>query len=361
MRKPGHVSTKHPVISLLLVLIIISLNVQSSSSLNLRVASWNLLAQCYVKPSKYPYCDPQHMAWEHRKSLMVQRILHVEADIFCLQEVQVDLWPDLYDTICQHNDGYKGVIQNVTKGHNVGNAILIKKSCGLDFQRCESRSRALIGVLANHKDDRLLYVCNVHLEAGEHQDDNLQRFYQLKSLFKRLVGQIQLDEPKIKRHDKIFLDEVPIIMMGDFNMLRTNPLHTFLTQGLLQSPEQLNNLPAFRTIPLADAYLECPNVQEHFMASDVLDGEEESSSSSGILEDAKEADEQRSNNHQMLQRTYATGFVLDYILFSHSMQVQKTLLLHPMNKNRLRQEWPSADYPSDHLPVAADFEWTAER
>ncbi|KAL3937583.1 MAG: hypothetical protein SGBAC_007341 [Bacillariaceae sp.] len=344
MKRQSHGSIKHPVTSLFLVLIV-SLHIQSSSSLGLRVASWNLLAQCYVRASKYPHCDPNHLEWGHRKSLMVQRIIDVEADIFCLQEVQVDLWPDLYDSICQENDGYSGIIQNVTKGHNVGNAMLIKKSCGFHVQRCESRSRALIGVLTNDNNDRL-YVCNVHLEAGEKQDDNLQRFYQLKSLFKRLTGQIQLDFQK-KRKDQDDLGEVPIVMMGDFNMLRTNPLHTFLTQGRLQSPEQLKNLPAFRTIQLMDAYLECPSAQENFMASD-MDGE------SIDLEDAI-SDER---DIKMLQRTYATGFVLDYIWFSQSMRVQKTLLLHPMTKNRVPQKWPSIDYPSDHLPVAAEFEWT---
>lgn len=344
-------SIKQPGASLLLLGTVLSICIKSSTSLSLRVASWNLLAQCYVKQHKYPHCDPNSLEWEHRKSLMVERILAVEADIFCLQEVQVDLWPDFYQTICQqdHHDGYTGVIQNVTKGHNVGNAILIKKSCGLEFERCESRSRALIGVLADGKSKHRLYVCNVHLEAGEKEHDNLQRYHQLKSLFKRLSGQIQIDEPKTQT-DKDSLDEAPIIMMGDFNMLRSNPLHTFLTQGLLQSPEQLKNLPAFRTIQLADAFLEFPGAQEHFMASDVAD--DVSSKLEGVTED-------EINDHNILQRTYANGSVLDYIWISRPIKVQNTLLLHPMSKNRFPQKWPSTDYPSDHLPVAADFEWTA--
>lgn len=326
-------------ISIIFLAILLAIGIDSSTCLSLRVASWNLLAQCYVKPYKYPHCDPTHLQWEHRKSLMVQRILAVQADIFCLQEMQIDLWPDFYQSLCQQDAGYKGIIQNVTKGHNVGNAILIRKSCGWQVERCESRSRALIGVLVNSEKHRL-YVCNVHLEAGEKEFDNLQRYHQLKSLFKRLTGQIQMDD--LKETDSI--DEAPIVMMGDFNMLRTNPLHTFLTQGLLQSPEQLKNLPAFRTIQLADAYLECPGAQEHFMVDD-MDSE---------LQEISNEDE----NDNLLQRTYANGFVLDYIWFTRSIKVQNTLLLHPMTKNRFPQKWPSNDYPSDHLPIAADFEWS---
>ena len=118
---------------------------------------------------------------------------------------------------------FYGFLQNVTRGHNVASAILVRDSCCLCIERLESRSRVLIGVLQDKRDDsKRIYLCNVHLEAGEKNDDNLQRYHQLKSLFKRLTRQV--------RSDNILLDDASIIMAGDFNMLRKSPLHTFLSQ-----------------------------------------------------------------------------------------------------------------------------------
>jgi mRNA deadenylase 3'-5' endonuclease subunit Ccr4 len=306
---------------------------RSISSL-VRLASWNLLAPCYAKPNKYPWCNPQDLDWEYRKSIIIPRLLEMDADIICLQEVQVDLWQDLYQTFQEHN--YNGVIQNVTGGHNVASALLIKDSCPLQLERLESRSRVLIAVLHDPRQQLKVYLANVHLEAGEKEGDNLQRYHQLKSLFKRLSRQIQADN--------ILLDEASIIMAGDFNMLRTNPLHSFMTQGLLQSPEQLKNLPAFSTIQLFDAYL------------DFQDDDACQPRLSKILFFSS-----NNNKTEVLQRTYAMGDVLDYVWHSRSLTVQDTLLFHPLACNTFPQKWPSQDHPSDHLPIGVDFEWNEQQ
>lgn len=303
--------------------------VRSIASCVVRLASWNLLAPCYARPSKYAWCDHEDLDWEYRKSMIVPRLLEMDADVICLQEVQVDLWQDFYEMFREHD--YNGVIQNVTRGHNVASALLIKDSCPLQLERMESRSRVLIAVLQDPKhDDHKVYLANVHLEAGEKEGDNMQRYHQLKSLFKRLSRQIQADD--------IMLDEASIIMAGDFNMLRTNPLHSFLTQGLLQSPEQLKNLPAFSTIQLCDAYLD-------FQDS----GCEPRSSKLHFASANKERDQ--------LRRTYAMGHVLDYVWHSPSLTVKDSLLFHPLACNNIPQKWPSRDHPSDHLPIGVDFEW----
>ena len=81
----------------------------------------NLLAQDYVKEYKYPWTrqTPGCLEWDHRKSLIVNRLLDVEtkADIVCLQEAQIDLFAELLTSL---SPIYDGVVQNVTRGHNVG-------------------------------------------------------------------------------------------------------------------------------------------------------------------------------------------------------------------------------------------------
>lgn len=314
---------------------------QNAQCLVVRLASWNLLAQCYAKPTKYPWCNPSHLEWEYRKSLIVPKILEMDADVICLQEVQVDLWPELMDTFRSHQ--YTGVLQNVTRGHNVASAILIRDSSCFEFKRLESRSRVLIGVLQDKrsKNDKTkkMYLCNVHLEAGEKDGDNLQRYHQLKSLFKRLTNQVH--------RDQIPVEDASIIIAGDFNMLRKSPLHTFLSQGLLQSPEQIKNLPPASTIKLFDAYLDPQRTPADSTLQPIP---------SKLCYDDNHCN-QGLTERKPLERTYAFGEVLDYCWHSRALRIRDTLLFHPLASTKLPQKWPSDNHPSDHLPIGVDFEW----
>lgn len=81
----------------------------------------NLLAQDYVKEYKYPWTrqNPGCLDWDHRKALIADQLLDKDfkADIVCLQEAQVDLFGELLSSL---SPVYDGVLQNVTRGHNVG-------------------------------------------------------------------------------------------------------------------------------------------------------------------------------------------------------------------------------------------------
>ena len=299
--------------------------IKGSSCLVVRLASWNVLAPTYAKPSKYPWCAPEHLDWAFRKKLIVPQLLKMDADIICLQEIQVDVWPDLLGSL---EATYDGILQNVTRGHTVASALLLRKSCPLQIERIESRSRALLTVLRDPRTKSHLYLGNVHLEAGSTHDDNLQRYYQLKSLFKRLMYQCQ--------EDKVILDEAPIVLAGDFNMIRTNPLHTFLSQGLLQNPEQVKNQPPTNTIQLYDAYLD-PTVVK---------------SKQSKLHYNNDGQDRR-----QLSMTYRTGYVLDYVWTSRKLQIDETYLFHPGASTKEPQKWPSQDHPSDHLPIGVDLDW----
>jgi mRNA deadenylase 3'-5' endonuclease subunit Ccr4 len=274
-----------------------------------RLASWNLLAPAYSVPRKYPWCAPEFLDWDYRKSLIVPQLLQFDADILCLQEVQVDTWPDLLDSL----PGYTGILQDVKGAHPVASAVLVRPK--FQVRRVESRSRALIVVLDHCQGDEQpsssppLYLCNVHLEAGISHDNNLIRYHQLKSLFKRLANQC--------RQDKQALEDAPIVMAGDFNMLNTNPLHTFLTLGFLQNPQTKDTLPC-TTTKLQDAY----------MWSD-----------------------------HRLGKTYSRGGVLDYIWTSDHVNIQDALILHPSAETTGSQKYPSKEHPSDHLPIGVDLEW----
>jgi len=305
----------------------------------LRVASWNLLAQDYVKEYKYPWTrdSPECLEWNYRKSLIVDRLLDkdMKPDIVCIQEAQVDLFSDLLSSL---SPMFGGVIQNVSSTHNVGTAVLIRNSCPVKIKRMDSRSRALIVTLEDKKNPSInnLYLCSVHLDADKsrnqkmRQHHQMQRQNQLKSLLKRINLHCKLDKMEIK--------EAPVLVAGDFNMLRENPLHLSLTEG---------NLTPSAQVPLHDAYMEAEKHKRQSLPVYHYRSSRE-----------EEIDQQQQNNHQLkLMKTYKGGAILDYIWTSERIKVIDTLLYHPSSSLAGIEQWPSTEMPSDHLPIGIDMEW----
>jgi mRNA deadenylase 3'-5' endonuclease subunit Ccr4 len=260
----------------------------------------------------------------------MSRIVHLllddesmNADVVCLQEVQIDLFPDLMSRLSATFDS---ILQNVTATHNVGTAILVRKDSCLQIKRAESRSRALITVLQDKKNDKLLYISTVHLDADTASDRQTREFHQrqrenqLKSLLKRLNNHCLIDNNSI--------ETVPIIIAGDFNMLRDNPINVALAKGEL-SPQ----LP----IRFYDAYLKA---EQHDHQSLPLYQQN-----------------QNDLSFNQLVKTFGGGAVLDYIFVSQHIQIVDTLLCHPGSSYRGIERLPSKDHPSDHFPVGIDFQW----
>jgi len=72
-----------------------------------RIASYNVLADSYVKPQWYPNVDPEVLRWDRRKFALVERVLRLDADIVCLQEVESDAYALIEQSL--RAQGYDGV------------------------------------------------------------------------------------------------------------------------------------------------------------------------------------------------------------------------------------------------------------
>ncbi|VEU43317.1 unnamed protein product [Pseudo-nitzschia multistriata] len=255
-------------------------------------------------------------------------------DIVCLQEAQMDSFSDLLKDV---SPVFDGVIQNVTRGHNVGTAVLIRNSCKLKLKRVESRSRALIATLEDKDTENNLYICSVHLDADKSTDPKKrehhqsQRRSQLKSLLKRINYACKQEKQIIK--------EAPILIAGDFNMLRENPLNELLVEGsLTTSPSAY--------VSLRDAYLEA---ERHDRFSIPVYHQ-------SVLEGGNDIGETASNEKHLV-KTYKGGAILDYIWTSDEVKVVDTLLYHPDSSTVGTEKWPCHDHPSDHLPIGIDIDW----
>ena len=76
-------------------------------SRSFRIASYNILADSYVNPQWYPNVDPEVLRWDRRKFALAERVLRLDADIICLQEVETDAYSLIEQSLVAK--GYDGV------------------------------------------------------------------------------------------------------------------------------------------------------------------------------------------------------------------------------------------------------------
>jgi mRNA deadenylase 3'-5' endonuclease subunit Ccr4 len=276
-----------------------------------------IILAVFATPEKYAFCSPSALDWNTmRCPLILQTIQLHQPDVVCLQEVQIDTW---YDDLLPHFQtlNYTCILQNVTRNHPVACAILVK---GDEWHvvSVESRSRALIVVLKEDKRHQttpsFVFLATVHLDARWDQDAT--RYSQIKSLLKRLEHhQVQL-QPQQPTGKPI------VIIAGDFNMLRTNPVYQLLATGKCETPATVSSA----LLPLHDVF----SVESQVSSS------------------------------KTLRRTFAGGSILDYIWVSRSygLSVQPWIIDERCTKLLNRQKyysWPAMDQPSDHLPIGMTF------
>jgi mRNA deadenylase 3'-5' endonuclease subunit Ccr4 len=277
------------------------------------LVTWNLLAPLYARESKYPW-SKQHLDWSLREPKIIEQLALIDADIICLQEIQVDLW-DHFSSQLQELGYHDGVLQEMGRRHPVANAILVRQ--GLSILRTESRSRALIAVILDEeKSSSPLYLANVHLDAGCTEDADVTRLNQVRSLCKRLKNQISKDISL-----KASSDSPIIVITGDCNVLRGSPLYTLLKTGSTRDPSG-NEITVPYLLPLHDAYLNHPPP----WGPDV-------------------------------RMSYRSGHLLDYVWVSDAIDVLRTMPVANDTETVEPKDWPSAKHPSDHIPIGAILSW----
>jgi endonuclease/exonuclease/phosphatase family metal-dependent hydrolase len=296
------------------------------------LVSWNLLAPEYADPAKYPWASAAHLSWEARAPRIVERIGELDADAVALQEVPLARWDALYAEL--QPLGYDAELQTLSRGsarrgHPVANAVLLK-SDRLRCVRAESRSRALITVLAARTAGAAaasaaaappLVLANVHLEAGAEKAKT--RFNQLRSLLKR----VQLLRAAGEPFDALpAAAPLPLVLAGDFNFDRSSPLHRLLAAA--EPPPQQPWPPApapahwSALLPLCDAYAAAPPPWG-----------------------------------PPLRASYRNGRLLDFVWTSPAVELLRTMPVPAAAGAAQPRRWPSEEQPSDHLPVGALLSW----
>jgi len=168
-----------------------------------RIVTYNVLAQSYVKPRRYPNCSPADLDADTRRARLLDHIESLDADILALQEAEPDLIEALRERLtglphlhaAQHQDAPDGcAIFSKTPFTNRANPF---------HHLPDTRTRATV-LASTEIDSRRVGVASVHLSWQPNETPTLEH-----------LGRAQLLETldHIERADP----EATWIICGDFN------------------------------------------------------------------------------------------------------------------------------------------------
>src|SRR5579871_1447308 len=107
----------------------------------IRVVSWNILAQQYLKIDEFKHLDEFHKGllsqWEVRRGFIISTLTKMKADIILLQEVTLASFEEDFKNMF-NTYNYVIHINNKHRRNPIGNAILFRKD---KFTLVESHSR----------------------------------------------------------------------------------------------------------------------------------------------------------------------------------------------------------------------------
>jgi CCR4-NOT transcription complex subunit 6 len=328
----------------------------NANRLGFTILTYNVLAEIYATSDAYPYCSPWALPWNYRRRNILRELANYRADVMCLQEVQADHYENFIEPeLAKYN--YAGVHKCKTRefmgryGKMDGCAILYRRDKftivpggvhdvefnaiarvrhGADKRTLNRLLKdnvaqiVLLEMIATHPTTRRqVLVANTHINAGVEFDD--VKLWQTQHLL--------LEVERVMTQHAGSTSAIPLVVAGDFNSLPGSDPHTLLSAGGIQ-PESgdpyglLSTLPLRHNMPLRSAMA---TVGAHANAS---------------------AESHELQRMEPPYTNYTAHFVgtLDYIFYNTGV-IRPTATLEVTNTGYM----PSAQHPSDHLPIASDF------
>ncbi|KAF2591081.1 hypothetical protein F2Q70_00039061, partial [Brassica cretica] len=345
-------------------------SIRKPDGIRFRLVSYNILAQVYVKSSFFlpqvyvkssffPHSPPACLKWKARSHAILSVLKKLQADFFCLQEV------DEYDSFYRKNMeslGYSGIyIQRTGQRKRDGCAIFFKPSCAelvtkerieyndlLDEQKIETSNEAkgdekeakehsgkdsrdlndpqvrlkrdCVGIMAafriNKPFHHMVIVANTHLYWDPELAD--VKLAQAKYLLSRLA-----------QFKTLISDEFEctpsLLLAGDFNSIPGDMVYSYLVSGYKKPAETIEE-EEVAPIPMCSVY-------------EVTRGEP-----------------------KFTNCTPGFTNTLDYIFFSPSDFIKPVSILQlpePESPDVVGF-LPNDHHSSDHLPIGAEFEISRE-
>jgi CCR4-NOT transcription complex subunit 6 len=332
--------------------------------------TYNILADMYANRHRYPYCPLWSLLWTYRRNNILREILNSQADIIGLQEVQADHFDNFLYPKLKEN-GYEGIFKKKTRTVVSDNpkqidgcAIFYKEDrfalteqYSIEYneaarQHVEQQQQRLnrTGALPNpnYQSMALKRLCkgnialvvvleDISAKGGSNRNRRKRRLcianthifwdpeYNDVKLWQTLVLCQELEKLVLTRN-------LPLIICGDFNSTQTSAVYQFLRDGSIPSNDEVFNCDEYHVLPP-------PTSITHRLPL---------TSSYGEV-----SGEPKYTN-------YTGDFVgvLDYVFYT-TTQLKAVGVLKVDDEQYLREytALPSPRYPSDHIPLLAEFEW----
>ena len=97
---------------------IIQLDEVAADQETVSALSYNILCDKYCTPSQYGYTPSGALDWEHRRGTILAELRDRDADILCLQEIDMESYDNFFRPALAHND-YKGMFSQKTRARTM--------------------------------------------------------------------------------------------------------------------------------------------------------------------------------------------------------------------------------------------------
>ncbi|KAH7447330.1 hypothetical protein KP509_01G101600 [Ceratopteris richardii] len=329
---------------------------------SIRLVSYNILAQTYVRSTCFPHSPSPCLRWKARSKALIERLLSFNADILCLQELDAfesfykeQLDDHGYSSIYVQRPGRKkdgcgifycrarlSLVENQVIQYNdlvpqingtqlsMEQDMSADESSETDADRGDPNDprvrlkRDCVGIIAAfrafHAWDSTFVIANTHIYWDPDWAD--VKLAQAKHLVASVSSFRSLLETKLDTN-------IPVVICGDFNSQPGDQVYNYLTSS--------------------------------------------TSSEGSLLDDAPEllSADQSTNGCLPLHSVYAfvkdepdfTNFTpdftgtLDYIFFTSfdTLKPVKLLEVPSAEAGHLEGGLPNYNHPSDHLPIGVDY------
>lgn len=203
-----------------------------SGQLLFKVCSYNVLCQETMQTTEYLYSSnaPEWLEWDHRWSRLKRQFSEVSADLFCLQEVNAELFVSHFRPFFA-SLGFDSAFKKRTGLKPDGCAIFwlkskfhVKSISAVEYQvektYLDRDNVGLIVLLEVSNSQRKFLIATTHLLFNPARGDI--KLCQLAILLSRL-----------KKLASAETDPLPSIVCGDFNSTPQSPLYKLMVHGSL--------------------------------------------------------------------------------------------------------------------------------
>ncbi|XP_022247660.1 CCR4-NOT transcription complex subunit 6-like isoform X2 [Limulus polyphemus] len=358
---------------------------RQSPSCVFSVMCYNILCPKYATRQMYGYCPTWALSWEYRRKCIMEEIKHYSADIISLQEVETDQFYNFFLPELR-NEGYDGIFSpksrakivleserkhvdgcaiffrsnkfSLIKEHLVEfNQLAMANAEGSDDMLNRVQTKDNIGLAAllqtnegafengvlpgSSEIHQPLLVCTAHIHWDpEYCDVKLiQTMMLMSELHGILEDATQSFRPGSQKPD---INNIPLLLCGDFNSLPESGVVEFLTSGRVSVDH-----PDFKKLGYKDCLRKLSSTDKTSEYTHCF-----------MLANAYKEDFMTYTNY-----TYDFKGIIDYIFFPTKHMTVLGLLgsldLEWLKENKIAG-CPHPHIPSDHFPLLVEFEITPQ-